>query len=427
MKKNRNLKRIISYFCAVAVFLTSFPALSFPVEAASGAPAKIVADNHCLMLRADGRLMVWGDNSFGQLGLGDGSASVLREPTESKFFADKGLKVADICVVEDASYVLCTNGELYVCGKGANGRLGLGGTSNKNTWTLIPNSKNMYIDRLYSGKEFIVAVTGNNELYAWGRNNSGQVGDGTRTDATAPTKILANADVKHLELGDDFAMLVQQSGATLVWGNNTCGRYGFDSMVTNTTKATGGYTYTNADCYGWPKKIVFAPANNRIQQLSPFKIQTGATTFNLAYANYFNDPASTRTTMTGVNVDIIKKSVACSAGHSHKLTRTTTITLNNGFEYFDTSKISDIQIGGKHGIVRVNNTYYCWGENTLYQQSTDGNSEGFMVPFTKMNSYISSMTEGFSSLAVAGDTNYIISRAGNAYVWGSNAQGNPSP
>ncbi len=270
--------------------------------AASGAPAKIAADNHNLMLRGDGKLFVWGDNAYGQLGLGSGAAASLHEPTENKFFSGKGLTVKDVYVVEDASFVLCSNGELYACGRGANGRLGLGDTQNRNAWTLISASQSMRFERLYGGKDFVIAVTGTNEIIAWGRNNYGQVGNGTTTDVAAPTKILASANVKRLVVGEDFSMLIKQDDSTWIWGNNAGGRYGFDSQTTNTSKTSGGYTYSTATCYGWPASVKFAPTNNRKQQLAPFCIQTGPCVCNTAFADYFDAPASTHKTPDGAKV-----------------------------------------------------------------------------------------------------------------------------
>ncbi|MDR1705234.1 MAG: hypothetical protein LBS19_11205 [Clostridiales bacterium] len=83
----------------------------------------------------------------------------------------------------------------------------------------------------------------------------------------------------------------------------------------------------------------------------------------------------------------------------------------------------DYQKGNHHGFANIGGIYYGWGDNSLNQQGADGHAEGFMVSLTKISEYIKSMSEGFSKIIVAGDTNYILSNNGNAYVWGSNSQG----
>ncbi len=220
-----------------------------PFSAGDGSVAKLVADNHVVMLRADGRLLVWGDNTYGQLGLGAGSAQKVHTPTQNIFFKDK--KIKDIAVVQDATFVLLSSGELYAFGKGTNGRLGLGSNTNVSTPTLIPGSQGLRISGLYPMKESMVVTTDNNAIYVWGRNDKGQLGDGTKVDKNIPTRTMDTADVKNLYVGDDYAILINQDDTLWTWGNNANGVFPYDSQYRVTSSNKGSTSLNSAEKRVW--------------------------------------------------------------------------------------------------------------------------------------------------------------------------------
>ena len=52
------------------------------------------------------------------------------------------------------------------------------------------------------GTESSAAITENGDLYTWGRNNYGQLGDGTTKNKDRPQKIMDN--VRSVCLGSDY-------------------------------------------------------------------------------------------------------------------------------------------------------------------------------------------------------------------------------
>ena len=77
-------------------------------------------------------------------------------------------------------------------------------------------------------------ITGDNILYSWGYNASGQLGNGTTNTASSPTQILK--DVKSFHPGQDRNCAIKTNGDLYCWGDITgraSGRYGPDpSKVT---------------------------------------------------------------------------------------------------------------------------------------------------------------------------------------------------
>ena len=83
-----------------------------------------------------------------------------------------------------------------------------------------------------AGKEHSVARIGTGAVYGWGRNNNGQVGDGSTTQRTAPTQVSALANVTHVAAGATHTLAVTQSGALYAWGWNTSAQLGESPSLT---------------------------------------------------------------------------------------------------------------------------------------------------------------------------------------------------
>ncbi len=68
------------------------------------------------------------------------------------------------------------------------------------------------------------AITENGDLYCWGDNTHGQVGNGTMADQNSPVKVLSK--VKTVSLDGDNAAAVTEDGDLYCWGNNRYGQVG---------------------------------------------------------------------------------------------------------------------------------------------------------------------------------------------------------
>jgi alpha-tubulin suppressor-like RCC1 family protein len=80
---------------------------------------------------------------------------------------------------------------------------------------------------LAAGAEHTVLATPQGLLYAWGRNNFGQVGDGSMTTPrTAPKAIPSVTGVISLTAGDSHTLALTWDGRVFAWGYNNSGRLG---------------------------------------------------------------------------------------------------------------------------------------------------------------------------------------------------------
>jgi alpha-tubulin suppressor-like RCC1 family protein len=185
----------------------------------------------------------WGDNSSGQLGRGTVSLEGLTVvpvtmPSTSVRFDSTSLVagVAHTCA-------LTTAGDAYCWG--ANGYGQLGGAS-----ALVRDSVPMLVtggyvfSKLYAGEYHTCGITTTGTAYCWGRNTSGQLGDGTTTDATSPVAAAVGRTFRSLALGELHSCGVAnpaglpsgtQAGAGVIfcWGDNEYGQLGSGTTGTN--------------------------------------------------------------------------------------------------------------------------------------------------------------------------------------------------
>lgn len=110
-------------------------------------------------------VFMWGRGEDGQLGLGDTSDQ--DEPTYVD--ALRGVGVRQIACGSGHTVVLTTDGEVYTWGRGDDGRLGHG----DNGWKYVPritqSLAGQIVVQVTCGSYHTAAVTGNGDLYTWGK------------------------------------------------------------------------------------------------------------------------------------------------------------------------------------------------------------------------------------------------------------------
>ena len=88
------------------------------------------------------------------------------------------------------------------------------------------------VTAISGGSSFNCAIAGG-KVYCWGRNNLGQLGDGTRTDSSVPVPVQGlPADVTSIATGEWFAC-AQAGGDVYCWGEGTVGQLGDEIPVTS--------------------------------------------------------------------------------------------------------------------------------------------------------------------------------------------------
>lgn len=109
-----------------------------------------------------------------------------------------------------------------------------------------------------AGKSFTVATTEYGALYAWGKNNFGQLGNGTNENSHKPIMIGNDSVWAQVSCGLSHTLALRQDGTLWAWGLNNNGQLG-DGTTTdrNTPVQIGTATYDNVIC-GWNQSFALA-------------------------------------------------------------------------------------------------------------------------------------------------------------------------
>ncbi|KFM80414.1 X-linked retinitis pigmentosa GTPase regulator-like protein, partial [Stegodyphus mimosarum] len=96
------------------------------------------------------------------------------------------------------------------------------------------------IIQLSCGSHHSVLITTCGDIYSWGRNSEGQIGNGTRREQKIPTLIssLKEKKIVHSACGADFTIAVDSDGRIWGWGQNDSGQIGQKPLMDTNAKST---------------------------------------------------------------------------------------------------------------------------------------------------------------------------------------------
>jgi hypothetical protein len=141
-------------------------------------------------VQSNGTLWTWGNNVTGQLG--NGSNTSTNAPGQiGTTLTSGGIIFTAVAAGNDFALAFASTGVLYSWGDNTNGRLGIGTTGGStNTPTQVSSSETW--TAVTAGSNFAVATASDGSLWAWGNNDSGQLGDGSTTSQVSPEQIISS-------------------------------------------------------------------------------------------------------------------------------------------------------------------------------------------------------------------------------------------
>jgi alpha-tubulin suppressor-like RCC1 family protein len=127
------------------------------------------------------------------------------------------------------SFFLGSDGNLYSWGLNSAGQLGDGTTTNRPSPVKIPLPSGVTSFSTFAiGASHVLAVGNNNVLYTWGSNSHGQLGDNTTTNRSAlvPVTLPGGAVAAAVAGGQAHSLALTNDGRLFAWGDNTYGQLG---------------------------------------------------------------------------------------------------------------------------------------------------------------------------------------------------------
>ena len=197
--------------------------ITSPVKILDSVASVSMGDSHTMAIKTDGSLWAWGSNGYGRLG--DGTTTNFRLtpiPVEIQG------SVASVSAGNSYTMAIKADGSLWAWGYNGQGELGDGTTTNRFTPVEILNS--VASVSVVFGSAYTKAIKIDGSLWAWGRNSNGQLGDGTTIDRHTPVKIMDSvvlvSALKWSGSVDQHATAIDIYGRLWAWGRNNFGQLG---------------------------------------------------------------------------------------------------------------------------------------------------------------------------------------------------------
>jgi alpha-tubulin suppressor-like RCC1 family protein len=175
--------------------------------------------NHSLALTSAGGLLAWGINFHGELG--DGTTQIRHVPVPVKL--PRGVTITAVAAGCNDSLALTSTGRVLAWGRNSFGELGDGSKTSRDVpvWVKLPPG--IKVTAIDAGCLISVALTSAGRLLAWGRNDTGELGNGNHIGSTVPIPVRLPKNVKfasfgrlNLETGDGY-FAITATGQVYTW------------------------------------------------------------------------------------------------------------------------------------------------------------------------------------------------------------------
>ena len=136
-------------------------------------------------------------------------------------------KYITVAAGDDFSLALDYEGDVYAWGRNVYGQIGENTSAYINKPKKISNLSN--IVKIAANGHNCLALDKDGRVYAWGLNTNGQLGiDSTEPYISKPTQITGLPKVMDIAAGKSHSLAVEESGTVWGWGNNNYYKLGFE-------------------------------------------------------------------------------------------------------------------------------------------------------------------------------------------------------
>lgn len=316
-------------------------------------------------LYPQGQLLSWGFNANSQLGDG------LYQSRNSPKPLTKQWSKVSVYNNDGENYSILaidTSGELYGWGLNSSGVIGNGSTTAVYTPQRIGTNSNWTAIALGSNAAYAINSVG--ELYAWGANNYGQLGSGAGSYSYTPVRVGTASNWTKVVAGEGWAAAINSVGELYTWGLNNYGQLGTANYVGGSTLNKIGATSSWSDVGAGQYHLIAITNTGEMYSCG-----------NNTYGQLGDGTSTTRLSLTRVGLLSNWSRVEC--GYYHNLA------------------------------INTQNQLYAWGENSNGQLGI-GTSIRALFP-----TQVGSSSNWNSNLFAAGYTHSMaVNSLGEVYSWG---------
>lgn len=281
------------------------------------------------------------------------------------------------------------------------------------------------LTQLSAGETSTCAVLSNKTVRCWGRNNEGQLGDGTTMERMTPVSVMGLTTAASVSVGYEHTCAVLDDGTVRCWGLNGSGQLGNNSttrspvpvpvmgltgvasihagVYSTCARLTGG----TVSCWGRGGELGSTSVTG---SLIPVAVPGLSNVSQLSIAP--NSGTSSPLHVCGVRTD---GTAFCWGNNSDgQLGDGTQNPSRVPVNVMGVTDALEITAGGSHACARRTSGLFCWG---FSQEVGDGTVERRLVPTAVMTTTMVTSLEAGNGFTLA------RTAAGGLICWGRNGRG----
>ena len=183
-----------------------------------------------LALSTGGRVYAWGDNTDGQSG--DGT-HLPTHPAPVPVKLPSRTQITAIACGFDHALALTSAGRVLAWGGGLQGALGAGHPGKSRVPVPVRLPATVRIRALFAGEHTSMALSTTGQVWTWGDNSRGQLGNGSVADHSRRpvlARLPAGTTVRKISAGRQTDLVLTTRGTILTWGDNFVGQLGIGRL-----------------------------------------------------------------------------------------------------------------------------------------------------------------------------------------------------
>jgi alpha-tubulin suppressor-like RCC1 family protein len=209
--------------------LTPVQVVNLGPNATNPVTAIAAGGSHSLALKKDGSVWAWGHDASGQLGDGAVLPGTDRSTPVQAVAPSSTNPVLAIAAGDSFSLALKKDGSVWTWGNNASGELGDNTTTDRSTPAVV-SGLSSGVSKIAAGSSFCVVIKTDGSVLAWGNNASGEIGNnGAPNDALLPVQVTGlgpGSNITAVTAGFSHVIALTTNGTLTVWGRNVSGQLG---------------------------------------------------------------------------------------------------------------------------------------------------------------------------------------------------------
>ncbi|XP_021936886.1 X-linked retinitis pigmentosa GTPase regulator-like isoform X2 [Zootermopsis nevadensis] len=266
-------------------------------------------DEHTAVICQKGRVFVFGNNDYGQLGLGHKNVTVKPSCVKSL----KPEKATHVACGRAHTLLSTDSGKIFSWGNNSDGQLGVGDVADRSAPTRVLGIRDEII-QLSAGCISSAALTACGHVYVWGSNSGGQLGlPETNDSVLSPVLMPFDQQIVHISFGYYHTAFVTASSTLYTCGESESGKLGLPDSLTNITSP-------QKVTLGIPIKSVFCGGNHTVALAAGGEVFAFGNNFNGQLGLGVDVPQSVLPTRVTSLEGCVIRDVACGESHTAFIT-----------------------------------------------------------------------------------------------------------